>query len=333
MEKTCAYVIANFGGPRNLNEIRPFLTALLTDQDVLRTPFPGWLHRLIFRQVAKKRSGKIAPDYELIGGKSPIYEDTEAVASAVSELLCQKVLTFHRYLPETHTSFLQACESIMTDEIHIFPMFPQFSYATTGSIARFFSQHLSQSILNRIRWIKSYPDHPAFVQAFQRRIKEFLQENHIPEEQTILLFSAHGLPKQFIETGDLYVSECQLSFSTISSAFPKALCKLSYQSQFGKAEWIRPYTGEFCAQASHWGKGYRHCVMVPLSFTSDHIETLYEMEQLYLPVLREQGFHAWRCPGLNRREDWIAAIAEIFQERGRIGNGMLIYPMKTQRRI
>jgi ferrochelatase len=324
MDQTSAYVIVNFGGPRTLSEIQPFLTSLLTDQDVIRTSFPGWLHRLIFSRVAKKRAVKIAPDYELIGGKSPIFDDTEAVAQAVSERLGQKVLTFHRYLPETHAAFIKACEALECDEIQIFPMFPQFSYATTGSIARFFSRYLSQQTLNRIRWVKSYADHPAFVRVFQKRIQAFLVENHIPEEQTVLLFSAHGLPKKFIETGDLYASECQQSFVKIIEAFPRALSKLCFQSQFGKAEWLRPYTGEFCAQAAEWGKGYRHCVLVPFSFTSDHIETLYEMEQLYLPVLREQGFHAWRCPGLNRQEEWIEAIVEIFHERGKLGNAMLV---------
>jgi ferrochelatase len=324
MEKKTAYLIVNFGGPRDLEELRPFLTALLTDQDVIRSPFPGWLHRLIFTRVAKKRALKIAPDYELIGGKSPIYDDTQAVAEAVSEILQQKVLTFHRYIQNTHSAFRQECEALECDEIRVFPLFPQFSYATTGSIARWFHQNLSPTTVNKMRWIKSYPNHPAFLNAFQRRIEEFLQENKISQEETILLFSAHGLPQTFIASGDLYASECEHSFHQLKTAFPKALCRLSFQSQFGKGEWIRPYTNEFCQQSSSWGKGYRHCVVVPLSFTSDHIETLYEIEHLYLPVLREQGFHAWRCPALNRRADWMQAIAEIFQERTTLGNKMLI---------
>lgn len=324
MERKLAHLIVNFGGPRTLQEIRPFLTSLLTDQDVIRSRFPGWLHRLIFTQVAKKRALKIAPDYELIGGKSPIYEDTQAIAEAVAALLQQQVLTFHRYIPSTHEAFIQEAEALHCDEIRVFPLFPQFSYATTGSIARWFQNNLSPAVVNKMRWIKSYPDHPAFLRAFQCRIEEFLQENKIPQEDTILLFSAHGLPQTFIASGDLYASECVHSFQQLKAAFPKALCKLSFQSQFGKAEWIRPYTNEFCQQAASWGKGYKHCVVVPLSFTSDHIETLYEIEHLYLPVLREQGFHAWRCPALNRRPDWMQAIAEIFQERTTLGNKMLI---------
>ncbi|HEX2583336.1 MAG TPA: ferrochelatase [Chlamydiales bacterium] len=298
-------LLVNFGGPRHLDEIAPFLTALLTDRDVIRTRFPGFFQTWLFAQIAKKRAVKIRGDYEKIGGKSPIYFDTEIVAEKLG------AMTFHRYLPATHKQSLQQIEACPLPLIRVLPLFPQFSYVTTGSIARFFRKNLSPRTLNKLRWIHSYAAHPAFIASYQRRIRNFLQQRQIQEEECILLFSAHGIPRSFIESGDIYESECRHSFEAVREAFPKATCRLSYQSKFGRGEWIRPYTDESCEAVLSWGEGRRQIVIVPISFTSDHIETLFEIEELYLPILRNKGLAAHRCPALNLETDWIAALREI----------------------
>ncbi len=309
-----AYLLVNFGGPRSLSEIEEFLIALLTDKEVIRTSFPDFFHKLLFTYVAKKRSKKIAPDYALIGGKSPIYEDTEAVAEMVGKKLDVEILTFHRYLPQTHESFFKKMQKMHhVDQIRVFPMFPQFSYATTGSIALWFSQHLSKELVEKMQWIKSYSEHESYIACMQRCLSTFLHISNLSEKEIVLLFSAHGLPQRFISTGDDYEKECRLSFERIKSFYPHALSILSFQSQFGKEPWIRPYTAEICEQIETLADGRQNVVVIPLSFTSDHIETLYEIEKLYLSSIRKQGLNAYRCPALNRREDWIDAIAELFQ--------------------
>lgn len=313
-------IIVNFGGPRSLEEIAPFLRTLLNDRDVIRGRLPNFLHRWLFTRVAHKRAKKIASDYEFIGGKSPIFEDTEAIAKEVG------ALTFHRYLPATHADSLDAIQKMTGEEIRLFPMFPQFSYATTGSIARFFSQNLPSDKVLKMRWIKSYAAHPAYIRCMQNTLGEFLETKKLAQEETVLLFSAHGLPEEFIETGDIYKTECQLSFDAIRREFPKALSRLSFQSKFGPGEWIKPYTNVLCEEIDSWNEGRKNVVIVPLSFTSDHIETLYEIEALYLPVLREKGLMAFRCPALNRRLDWISAIREICQDNTLlVSNRMLIF--------
>jgi len=324
MEKK-AYLLVNFGGPRDLNEIEEFLIELLTDQEVLRTPFPAFIHRLLFTRVAKKRSKKVAPEYALIGGKSPIFEDTEAIAEKVGRKMGAEVLVFHRYLPKTHCSFIDKIEGLhQISEICVFPMFPQFSYATTGSIALWLNTHLSKSVVNKLSWVKSYPDHPSYIVAFEHCLREFLTEKALKEEETVLLFSAHGLPQKFIDKGDIYERECELTFNRLKKCFPKAHAQLSYQSQFGKEEWIRPYTAEVCEKINVWGEGRKNAVVVPLSFTSDHIETLYEIEKLYLPLICNAGLQAYRCPALNQREEWMKSIVELFQERAKVKNSMLL---------
>ena len=318
------YLIVNFGGPRNLDEVRPFLRELLTDQDVIRTNLPKLLHNLIFRRIARKRAVKVTEDYRLIGGRSPIFFDTEALADRLQAHLDGPVLTFHRYLTATHREFIFSIKQHSYDEIRVFPMFPQFTYATTGSCARWFHQRLPVDVVEKMRWIKSYPSHPAFVRSQQQSIRRYLQQNGLNQADTTLLFTAHGVPKKFVQTGDPYEKECQASFEAVMEAFPEAHGILAYQSQFGKEEWIRPYTSEVCEEIERWNQCRHNIVFVPISFTSDHIETLFEIETMYMPVIRQKGLQVYRVPALTLDPDWIQAIFEIMKDENVHNNRMLI---------
>lgn len=296
------YLIVNFGGPRNLEEIPSFLTSLLCDRDVIRTRFPTFIHNWFFGRIARKRALKIREDYKEIGEKSPIYFDTEIIKELLEKKLQSPVLTFHRYLPSTHEESLRQISA--QKELIVLPLFPQFCYATTGSIARILAPY-------NLRWIKSYADHPAFVESYQKRIRGFLNENELEERDTLLLFSAHGVPKIFIQEGDPYQDECQKSFEAVIKGFPKIVGRLCYQSKFGKGEWLRPYTDEACETILSWHEGRKNIVFIPISFTSDHIETLFEIEKLYLPIIKKNGLRAYRCPALNTEPYWIDALTEI----------------------
>jgi ferrochelatase len=313
------HLLVNFGGPRDLSEVSPFLVSLLQDQDVIRTKLPPFAHRFLFGRIARKRALKVSHDYRQIGGKSPIYFDTEEIAEKLGISL-----TFHRYLPATHAESLQKIEESKASEIRVLPLFPQFCFATTGSIARFLAKNLSPKTLNKLRWIKSYAAHPAFIRSHQRKIADYLQSQSIKEEETLLLFSAHGVPKSFIDEGDVYESECELSFKEVMKAFPKAKGLLAYQSKFGPGEWLRPYTNELCEEILSFHEGRKNIVFVPISFTSDHIETLFEIEELYLPPVKAKNLNAFRCPALNLEPYWIESLFEILQETNLCNTKMLI---------
>ena len=316
MNKTC--LIVNFGGPRNLEEIRPFLTELLTDQDVIRTPLPAVLQTWLFRRVAKKRSLSIREEYQKMQGRSPIFDDTENLAKA----LPIKTLTFHRYLPQTHAQSLAAIENCNEEEIYVFPLFPQFSYATTGSIARFFQEHLSLRTLRKLRWIRSYAQHPAYIDCFTQHIRDYLDLKNVSD--AALFFSPHGVPQSFVCTGDPYQTECETSFGLIKANFPASQSLLAYQSKFGRGQWLRPYTDEICASIKQHIKGTPTVVFIPLSFTSDHVETLVEVEDLYLPPVRSAGFNTLRCPAFNLSPHWTAAILKILDDSPWTTNEMLV---------
>jgi ferrochelatase len=322
-----AYLLVNFGGPRTPEEIAPFLTELLCDRDVIRTRFPTWLHNWFFGRIARKRAVKIQKDYERIG-YSPIYEDTENLRRALEARILGRVLTFHRYLPSTHAASLAQIEACGEEEIRVIPLFPQFCYGTTGSIARFFAKRLS--CRDKLRWIKSYAAHPSFIRAWQKRISRFLEERGLALSNTVLLFSAHGVPRAFIDEGDPYEEECKRSVAAVMKGFPGLASHLAFQSKFGRGEWLRPYTDEACREVLKRAGGRGEVVIVPISFTSDHIETLFEIEELYLPLIRARGLGAHRCPALNLEEAWISALIDIGAKSDLYSNHALIRPEKRK---
>ena len=304
-------VLVNFGGPRAEDEIRSFLTELLCDPDVIRTSLPTPLQNLLFKRIAAKRSLTIREEYEKMGGASPIYQSTETIRDILCEKLNTSVFTFHRYIPSSHKQSLAAIDSIGADEICIFPLFPQFSYATTGSIARLFLQNLHPKTLQKLRWIPSYYNHSAYIQCFTDHIKAYLHKQNLNEKDITLFFTPHGVPTEFICTGDPYQKECEASYKHIMKAFPKTHSLLAYQSKFGPKEWIKPYTDKLCESIlDHTDKPI---VFIPLSFTSDHIETLVEIEDLYVKEIEKQGLKAYRCPAFNESSIWIDAIINILQ--------------------
>lgn len=306
-------ILANFGGPRNLEEVEPFLIELLNDTDVIWPKLPLFFHRWLFTRIAKKRALRVKEDYKRMGGKSPIYEDTENLAKALSQKLQISVICFHRYLKATHPLFLKRVEEEVKSPTLVLPLFPQYSYATTGSLARFFKKNLLKETVNNLRWIRSFAGYKGFIASYVKKIKETLDKNQLLEEEVALLFSSHGVPENFILKKDTYQQECQISYQEVAKAFPKASCLLSFQSRFGPEEWLKPYTEEVCQNLppAFWDK--KAVMVIPLSFISDHIETLYEIEDLYLPLIRKQGKIALRCPALNLDAEWIEGLLQLIQ--------------------
>jgi ferrochelatase len=327
-------LIVNFGGPRDLGEVDQFLRSLLLDEDVIWTGLPKVLHRWLFQRIASKRARTLVHDYAKIGGKSPIYEDTEYVARALGHRLKRTVWTFHRYLPKTHPASLASIEASDEEEIIVFPMFPQFSYATTGSIARWFREQLTTKSAAKLRWIKSYGTDQRFIECHKRILAQFLALHQLSHENTLLLFSMHGLPRCFVCLGDPYRQECYDSYDAIAAHFPRYQTALSFQSKFGKGIWLEPSTEESCHKIVAQKFSQReiaNVVVIPLSFTSDHIETLFEIEEQYLSILRQAGYGAYRCPSLNRETHWLEAIAAIIEEEApRCDNDSLIRPFKRR---
>ncbi|WP_201456620.1 ferrochelatase [Chlamydia sp. 17-3921] len=302
-----AYILANFGGPRNAEELEIFLTSLLTDKDVTGKILPSFLHKKFFSFIAKKRAPKVLPQYLSLNNWSPIYNDTEVLAQLLARILETPVISFHRYLPETHKKTLESLQKLNPQSIVGIPLFPHFTYAVTGSIARFF--HLQVPQYN-ITWISQFGSHTSFVSCMEQHIRNFLKTNQIQEQQCCFLFTAHGLPQRFIRQGDPYQKQCENSFSAISNRFSKTESFLCYQSKFGLGQWLKPSTKKL----SYELESQKHYVLIiPFGFVSDHLETLYEIDKEYVPALQSRGYKALRLPAIQSFPLWSQTLADIIK--------------------
>jgi len=303
------FILANFGGPRDLNEISPFLQSLLGDQDVLTTKLPSYLHKLLFGTIAKIRARSKKSEYESIGGKSPIYETTEKMA-AILRSKGLNVITFHRYNSSEHSQIFQKLNNMQIKQLKIFTLFPQFSYATVGSIARIFQENLSSNLLQNTKISKSYFNNTYYIDCFTKIIQNKI--NSI-DGDTFIIFSAHGLPQKFIDNGDSYKQECIDSSELIMQNIQ---CEylVCFQSRFGYAKWIQPYTEIICQNIDKYIKKQKNIVFVPIAFTMDHLETLYEIEQDYMTILQEKQYNVFRVDTLNLDSKWLNDLPNIIND-------------------
>lgn len=302
-------ILANFGGPRTSDEIYLFLKTLLCDQDVIQTGWMPSVHRLLFSYIAKKRTAKVAKDYAKIGGASPIYFDTLNLKKYLEDEFKLPVYDFHRYLPQTHQQFLTAVDNHKGDNLLVFPLFPQFSFATTGSIARFFEDNLCGRTLEKLQWLASYETHPSFINAYVHNIKHKMKQYNLEEKDVCLFYSFHGVPKKFTCFNDPYQKQCLASFEAIKKEFSLCDHVMAFQSKFGKGQWLTPYTIDLVEGDLKWLKK-KHVLFVPLSFTSDHIETLFEIEYEYKQVLEKKGISAFRVDAIGSDFAWVKQIID-----------------------
>lgn len=318
-----------------------FLYNLFADPDIIRLPGPlSLLQNSIALFIAKRRAPKSRAAYASIGGGSPILKYSNAQAQLVSESLKDRYgLSVKTYIgmrywkPYTE----EALESICNDKINalvVLPLYPQFSISTSGSSLRVlqeeFSKHSSRygDMVHTV--VPSWYDRPGYVKAMtnliQKELDSFTDEEKASAKLVApnlppvhVLFSAHGVPKSYIEAGDPYQKQMELCVEGIK----KALCKtnnqsdvqihLSYQSRVGPIEWLRPYTDDVLPELG--AMGVRNLVVVPISFVSEHIETLEEIDIEYRELAEESGITSWRrCPAPNTDPTFIADVADMVYE-------------------
>lgn len=301
-----AYLLANFGGPRSTDEIEPFLRSLLTDPLVTGNFLFSSFHKRLFSMIAKRRAPKIAHHYTIIGGSSPIYSDTENLATQLAKQLHSPVLSFHRYLPATHDATLQQIQELATHyHFEALALFPHFTYSVTGSIIQFLNKHLPSI---SITWVPNFGDHPKFISLIVQHIESFLAAWQIEKEDCFFLFSVHGLPEKYIRAGDPYQKECECSYKKIIQILKPSESILCYQSKFGFGRWLTPSTKDIC-QTLKTNKPF--VIIVPFGFVSDHIETLYEIDHLYLPILTSNQYKAFRVPSIYTSSSWVSSLVDI----------------------
>ncbi|MEW6325352.1 MAG: ferrochelatase [Nitrospirota bacterium] len=315
---SAAVLLLNLGGPDSLDSVEPFLYNLFRDPGVIDYPVGQWVRNRIASRIARRRAPVVRDYYRLIGGKSPILEFTQEQARLLERALAShggyQCLIGMRYW---HPMIDTAVNTMLASAVKrcvVLPLYPQYSTATTGSAFDEVRRLLRQPAGRRVavRFIEQWHDHPRYIEALAGRIREGFAAIAPPHERVHLIFSAHGLPEKVIRRGDPYQRQIEetVRLTVKQLGYDEARAHLCYQSRVGPLAWIGPSTEELLRELADRRVGA--VLIVPVSFVSDHLETLYEIDILYKQMARELGIaEFYRAPSLNSAPKFIEALKEI----------------------
>jgi protoporphyrin/coproporphyrin ferrochelatase len=313
-----AILFLQLGGPETLVEVPAFLYRLFSDPDVLRVR-PAPLRKALAAAIAAGRAGASRRLYAAIGGGSPIRRLTEQQAAGTESLLraggrdvlVRAAMTCSAPFVEDVVRDLAAGG---VDRFLALPLYPQYSLTTTrGALERSRAAVARFAPGSRLEELGSWPAHPLFVAAHSEAIREEVARFPDPRSEAVhLLFSAHSIPKKLVtREGDPYSTEVETSIRAILAHVDwKGPSTLAYQSKLGPVEWLGPPTLEVIRELGR--SGARQVLALPIAFVTDHVETLYEIDQLFAEAARRAGIpHFRRTPGLNDRPTFLRALADI----------------------
>jgi len=304
-------VLFQLGGPDSLAAVEPFLYNLFCDPDIIDFPFSRLGRRPLAKLISSTRAKKAARHYASIGGCSPIRHFTEQQAHALeAELLRDgldaRCVVAMRYWHPFTTEAIARLQHAGVDQIVLLPLYPQYSRTTTGSSLNEW----------RRRWHDTLPTfcvdkfyrNPLYIQAVAEKVNEALALFPDPDAAE-LVFSAHSVPLSVIEEGDPYEQQIKETTALVMQhgawTNPHRLC---YQSKVGASRWLQPTLRATLRQLT--AEGRRNVCVIPISFVSDHVETLGEIDHCAREEARLLGIERFvMTQGLNTSPTFIRALA------------------------
>lgn len=312
-------LLVNLGTPDEPtpSAVRRYLAEFLSDQRVIEIPRVIWkliLHGIILRV----RPTKVAHAYQQVwtGKGSPLLAITLAQAEALNPILNEKftgnvnVEVGMRYGNPSIASGLNALKEAGARRIIVLPLYPQYSATTSASVFDAVADELKTwRWVPDVRFISHYPDHRGYISALVKSIKKHQAKNGAPDK---LLFSFHGLPKRNLELGDPYYCECQKTARLVVEQLnlSEEQYQVCFQSRFGKAEWLQPYTDK---TLEAWGQqGIHHVQVICPGFAADCLETLEEIDMQNREIFLEAGGKQFSyVPALNDQPDHIQLMEQL----------------------
>ena len=306
-----AIVLMNLGGPDSPEAIRPFLFNLFSDPAIITLPTAlrlplAWL-------IARRRAPVAHAIYAHLGGASPLLENTLAQASALKTVLGEDDRCFvaMRYWHPFAAETVRAVMDWEPDGIVLLPLYPQYSTTTTASsLAEWQRAITAEGFLLPTRIVRSYPDTPGFIAGLRDAIVPYLDRDPMPR----LLFSAHGLPLRIVDKGDPYPQEIERTARAVAAALgrPGLDWRICYQSRVGPLKWLGPSVEEELHRA---GQDQVGVVIAPISFVSEHSETLVELDRDYRRIAEACGVPSYeRAPTVGTDPNFISALAALVGE-------------------
>lgn len=325
-----AIVLFNLGGPDHVTAIEPFLFNLFSDKAIISVPQPfRWL---LAKYISLRRAPVAAEIYAHLGGKSPLLDLTKKQADALNLTVSQQlgenveINTFisMRYWHPMSEECAKNVKEFNPDHVVLLPLYPQFSTTTTGSSLKNWHKAARKvSLKAKVTTICCYPENEGFIEAMVENLLPQIEEIRFLNKPRIL-FSAHGLPKKIIDKGDPYQSHVEKTALAIVKKLniPSLDWWVSYQSRVGPLEWIGPNTEDEIERA---GREKVPLIIVPVSFVSEHSETLVELDIEYREVANNAGVPAYmRTPAVGTHPSFIKGLSQLVLDH--IGDDLDIKP-------
>ncbi|XP_062023165.1 ferrochelatase-1, chloroplastic/mitochondrial-like [Rosa rugosa] len=325
-EEKVGVLLLNLGGPETLDDVQPFLFNLFADPDIIRLPRAfRFLQKPLAKLISVLRAPKSKEGYASIGGGSPLRKITDEQANALKMALESKDMPVNVYVgmrywyPFTE----EAVHQIKSDRITrlvVLPLYPQFSISTTGSSVRVLQKIFrNDPYLSRlpVSVINSWYQREGYIKSMADLISKEIESFSEPA-QVMIFFSAHGVPLSYVkDSGDPYkdqMEECIfLIMKELKARGINNEHTLAYQSRVGPVQWLKPYTDEVLVELGQ--KGVKSLLAVPVSFVSEHIETLEEIDMEYKELALESGIENWgRVPALGLTPSFITDLADAVIE-------------------
>lgn len=316
MRKRVGIVCFQLGGPDSPAAVEPFLFNLFCDPDIIPLgPLGGLVRKPLARYISRTRAKKVSEHYNAIGGQSPIRLLTERQArkleATLAPALDAKVFVAMRYWNPLTQEAVAGVLAERFDALILLPLYPQYSFATTlSSLKEWRRLYHPANPAPEVHLIERFYDHPLYIEAVVDRIELALSHFSHPEK-VHFIFSAHGLPLSLIEKGDPYQKQIQETVRLVmeDGRWPNAHT-LCYQSRVGRQKWLQPALDPTIADLA--GRGEKNLLIVPISFVTEHIETLHEINieaREYALSLGVEQFEMMPAVGDSPR--FIGALADL----------------------
>ena len=306
-----AVVLMNLGGPDSLGAVRPFLFNLFSDPAIIG--LPPLLRLPLAWTIAARRAPIAREIYAHLGGASPLLANTIAQAQALGQVLDggSRCFVAMRYWHPLTTAVVAEVKAWDPDEVVLLPLYPQYSTTTTASSLVAWREAAARQRLDvPTRAIRAYPTAPGLIAALADGIGRALEQASSVANVRLLL-SAHGLPLKIVRRGDPYPQQVEATAAAVVAALgrPALDWRVCYQSRVGPLAWLGPPVEDELRRA---GRDRAAVVVAPISFVSEHSETLVELDRDYRLMAERLGVPAYfRVPAVGTDPRFIAALAEL----------------------
>ncbi len=295
-----AVVLLNMGGPRTNRDVKDFQRRLFCDPILIRFPLAFLFQRLFAWILVALRGGAAEKRYQLIGGGSPMYASTQRQAKALAEELQKRglaadVFFSFNYSPPLPEEVITAIEKAGIRNVLPLSLYPHYSQATTGS-SLYYLRKAARALYPELKFLEDTPYHlhDGYIHALTDRILEQIKtEEGESLDDFYLVFSAHSLPLYFIKEGDPYPFEISQTVARVLSRLKRDKdWVISYQSAVGPLQWLKPSTEDMIVALSR--REISKLLVIPVSFVTDHIETLCEIDIEYRRTAKSWGVEDFR---------------------------------------